>query len=176
MNTINDPPGIGLRTAFHPQSSSPTPSGLLCHLCRNLGNWFVSNWISSEGPSEGPSEGDTEPTRSRSSHGCYNVYQHHISWDALSQCASQACCPFCYQLALEGEARFMGGTVAYKIQHGKSTAFTAEIQMDGGDARIMFFCDRLVWSMFDVKVMPGTCFSVLRLVAVVLAGLFLPHR
>lgn len=69
----------------------------------------------------------------------------------------------------------MGGTIAHKIQHGKSTAFTAEIQMDGEDARILFLCDRLKWSIFDVKVMPSTYFSPLRLV-VVLAGLLLPHR
>lgn len=50
----------------------------------------------------------------------------------------------------------MGGTIAHKIQHGKSTAFTAEIQMEGEDARISFLCDRLKWSIFDVKVMPST--------------------
>lgn len=167
MNTINDPSGIGLRTPFLSQSSS-TPGGLLCHLCRNLGNWFVSNWISLEVEAE-------TTTLSRSSHCCFNTYQHYSSWDELSESASQGCCSFCYQLALEGEERFMGGTIAYKIQHGKSTAFTAEIQMDGEDARIVFLCDRLKWSIFDVKVMPSTYFSPLRVV-VVLTGLLLPHR
>lgn len=168
MKTINDPSGIGLRTPFLSQSSS-TSAGFLCHLCRNLGNWFVSNWISSE------VETETTRSRSRSSHYCCTTYQHHLSWNALSESVSRVGCSFCYQLALEGEERFMGGTIAHKIQHGKSTAFTAEIQMDAGDTRILFLCDRLKWSIFDVKVMLSTYFSPLRLV-VVLAVLLLPRR
>lgn len=77
----------------------------------------------------------------------------------------------------------MGGTVAYKMQHGQSTAFTAEIiemHGEGEDARVVFFCDRVIWSMFDVNVLPSTYIHsyfqpLLRLVVVctVPAGLFL---
>ena len=52
----------------------------------------------------------------------------------------------------------MGGTIAHKIQHRRSTAFTAEMHMDddGKGVRILFLCDRLKWSVFDVKVAPST--------------------
>lgn len=128
MNTINDPSGIALRTPF---PASPSPE--LCQLCRALGDWFVSNWTSTAGPR-------------------FYIYKHHLSWNALSESASSGC-SFCYQLALEGEERVMGGTIAYKIQHGKPTAFTAE--MDGESAKVLIRCDKLAWSVFDVYVMPS---------------------
>ena len=42
----------------------------------------------------------------------------------------------------------MGGTIAIKIQHGKSTALTAE--MDGASPKIVFRCDKLEWCVLDV--------------------------
>ena len=125
MNTIYDPSGIALRTPFIPSSSLE-----LCQLCKALGDWFVANWIS------------TTQTRIK--------YKHHLSWNALSESASKGC-SFCYQLALEGEQRFMGGTIAFKIQHGKSTAFTAE--MDGGSPKILVRCDNVEWCVLDVYTM-----------------------
>lgn len=180
MKTINDPSGIGFRTPFLDNRSAS--AGLLCHRCENLGNWFVSNWISSldnkegEAETEARTETETTPSESGSSRCCYTTYRHHLSWNALFESASQGRCSFCYQLALEAEERFMGGTIAHKIKHGKSTAFTAEIQiMDSEDVQVLFLCDRLKWSLFDVKVMPSTFLSWLRLV-VMLAGLLLPRR
>ena len=128
MNTIDDPSGIVLRTPF-PSSSSPR----LCRLCRAIGDWFISNWTSTAQPR------------------CY-TYKHHLSWNALSESASKGC-SFCYQFTLEGEERFMGGTIAYKIQHGKPTAFTAE--MDGENAKILVRCDNLEWCVFNVYTMPS---------------------
>lgn len=167
MNTINDPSGIGLRTPFPDKSSRSASStgASLCHLCENLGTWFVLSWISSFDSSEDQgvkAEAETENTRFRSdlSRSCSTTYQHHLSWNALSESASEGCCSFCYNLALEAEERFMGGTIAHKIQHGKSTAFTAEIQiMNHDDVKVLFLCDRLKWSLFDVKVMPSTYLS-----------------
>lgn len=177
MNTINDPSGIGFRTPFFASqapSSSTTPGGgvLLCDLCRNLGNWFVENWTSlKEGEKEEGEDAETEipRSRSRSSHCRYTTYQHHLSWNALYESASapQGGCSFCYQLALEGEERFMGGTIAYKIREGKSTAFTAEIQhTDGEDVKTLFFCDRVKWSVFDIKVLPSIVHTFLSVPAV----------
>ena len=128
MNTINDPSGIVLRTSFPPSSSLG-----LCPLCRALGDWFISNWTSTAQPR------------------CYK-YKHHLSWNALSESASKGC-SFCYQLALEGEERVMGGTIAYKIQHGKPTAFTME--MDGENAKILVHSDKLEWCVLDVYTMPS---------------------
>ena len=167
MNTINDPSGIGFRTPFRHQTSSlaSTTGASLCHLCKNLGNWFVLNWISSFDSivDQGvKAEAQTETTRSRcgSSRSFSTAYQHHVSWNALSKSASEGCCSFCYNLALEAEERFMGGTIAHKIKHGKSTAFTAEIQtMNSDDVKVLFLCDRSKWSLFDVEVMPSTYLS-----------------
>lgn len=128
MNTINDPSGIVLRTPF-PPSLSPR----LCQLCRALGDWFISNWTSTAQPR------------------CY-TYKHHLSWKALSESASKGC-SFCYQLALEGEERIMGGTIAHMIQLGRSTAFAAE--MDGKNPKILVHCDKLEWCVLDVYTMPS---------------------
>lgn len=57
----------------------------------------------------------------------------------------------------------MSATVTHKIKHGKSTAFTARIEMNCDDVKISFLCDRLKWSVFDVKVMPSTYLTPLRL-------------
>ncbi|KAL8734468.1 MAG: hypothetical protein Q9181_003171 [Wetmoreana brouardii] len=46
----------------------------------------------------------------------------------------------------------MGGTIAHKIQNGKPTAFTAE--MDGESAKVLVRCDKLTWCVLDVYVMP----------------------
>ena len=128
MKTINDPHGKSLRIPF--PSSSPSE---LCQFCRGLGDWFASNWTSSAQP-------------------CCYTYKHHVSWGALSESAANGC-SFCYQLTLEGEERFMGGTIAHKIQHGKSTTFTAEMNTE--NAKILFRCDRLEWSVLDIFVKPG---------------------
>lgn len=45
----------------------------------------------------------------------------------------------------------MGGTIAYRIQHGKPTALTVE--MDGENAKVLVRCDKLVWCALDVYVM-----------------------
>ena len=126
MNTINDPSGIVLRTPFPSLSSS-----VLCQLCRIFGDWFVSNWTSTARPRY--------------------TFQHHVSWDALFESASNGC-PFCYQLALEGEERFMGGTIASKIKSGNPTAFTAEIE--GESTNILIRCDKLEWCVLVVYVKP----------------------
>lgn len=47
----------------------------------------------------------------------------------------------------------MGGTIVYKIQHGKPTALTAK--MDGENPKIFFHCDKLEWCVLDVYTMPG---------------------
>ncbi|KAL9609931.1 MAG: hypothetical protein Q9167_005327 [Letrouitia subvulpina] len=127
MKTINDPSGIALRVN-PPSSLSPK----LCQLCRPLGDWFVSNWISAAEPR-------------------LNTYNHHLSWHALSESASGSC-HFCYQLALEAEDRFMGGTLAYKIKNEKSTAFIVEVDSDS--AKVFVRCDNLEWCVLNVNVMP----------------------
>lgn len=53
----------------------------------------------------------------------------------------------------------MATTIAYKIQQGKSTAFTAE--MDGENAKVLVRCDRLEWCVLDVYVMPSRSASYL---------------
>lgn len=136
MNTINDPSDIALRTPFPPTSSLG-----LCRLCKALGNWFISNWIS------------TVQTRIE--------FKHHLSWNAISDSASKGC-SFCYQLALEGEERIMGGTIAFKIQHGKPTAFTAE--MDGESPKILVRCDKLEWCVLDVYTIASRSVGLLMLV------------
>ena len=47
----------------------------------------------------------------------------------------------------------MGGTIAYKLQHGKSTAFTVEI--DGESPKIIVRCDKVKWCVFDVYTVPS---------------------
>lgn len=128
MKTIYDPFGVPLRAR-----SSPSSSTGLCQLCNGLGDWFVSNWTS---------------TAQR----CCYAYKHQLSWEALVESAANGCSS-CYQLSLEGEQRFLGGTIAYKIQHEKSTAFVAEMNLE--NARITFRCDNLEWSALDVFVMKG---------------------
>ena len=54
----------------------------------------------------------------------------------------------------------MGGTIAYKIQNGKSTAFTAE--MGGEIAKVLIRCDKLEWCILDVYVMPSRSVDRLR--------------
>lgn len=47
----------------------------------------------------------------------------------------------------------MGGTITHKIQNGKPTNFTAE--MDGENAKVIVRCDKLEWCVLDVYVMPS---------------------
>ena len=47
----------------------------------------------------------------------------------------------------------MSNTIAYKIQHGRPTAFTAE--MDGESTKMLIRCDNLEWCVLDVYIMPG---------------------
>ena len=132
MYTINNP----LRTPFPPSSSLG-----LCQLCKTLGDWSVANWIS------------TVQTRIK--------YKHHLSWNAFSESASTGC-SFCYQLALEGEQGVIGGTIAFKIQHGRPTAFTTE--MDGASPKIVVRCDRLEWGVLDVYTVASRSVGLLMLV------------
>ena len=56
----------------------------------------------------------------------------------------------------------MGGTIAFKIQHGKSTAFTAE--MDRASPKIVVRCDRLEWCVLDVYTVASRSVGLLMLV------------
>ena len=134
MSTKTYLSGAALRINF-----PPPPPSTLCQLCRALGDWFALSWISK-----------TQHRRS--------LYQHHLTWDALFESASKGC-SFCYQLALEGEERAMGGTIAHKIQHGKPTAFTAE--MDGERAQVSVRCDKLQWCFLDVYVVASESANLL---------------
>ena len=53
----------------------------------------------------------------------------------------------------------MGGTIAFKIQHGKPTAFTAE--MDARSPKILVRCDKLEWCVIDVYTMPSRSVGLL---------------
>ena len=128
MATADYLSGIALRLPYPPSSSS-----MLCQLCRAFGDWFITNWISIEQPH-------------------LRSIQHHLSWDTLAASAVKGC-TFCYQLALEGEERAISRTILHKLQNGKPTAFTAE--MDGEGAKISIRCDRLEWCLLDVYAMPG---------------------
>ena len=56
----------------------------------------------------------------------------------------------------------MGGTIAFKIQHGKPTAFTAEI--DGMSPKIVIRCDKLEWCVLDVYTIASRSVGLLMLV------------
>ena len=122
--TLQDPSGVSFR--IHLPS---TTASTLCQICGNISKWFISAVISE---SEGP-----------------DYYKHHQSWHELQDSALKGC-PLCFQLAIAAEDRFVGLTIAYKTQEGKSTAFGLQLDLTNGE--ILVRCDQVKWCKLVVTV------------------------